>query len=106
MQIEQLKEYAPFLAVIAGVLLFVWSQRTKILPYLRMVLPSFTQKPKHDCRMTPPDRFATFYALRTWCQKQGFENAVEALDEKVLPVLVVNVDAGGEAFLEDVRGKQ
>lgn len=88
MQFEQLKEYAPFLAVIAGVLLFAWSQKTKILPYLRIVLPSFTQKPKHDCRMTPPDRFATFYALRTWCFTAGYQEAVMALDEKVLPFIV------------------
>jgi len=93
MQIEQLKSYAPFLAVGLGLFLFAWSQKGKVLPYLKKLWPSFTQKPKHDCRMTPPDRFATFYALRTWCQKQSFKEAVVALDEKVLPVIVVNIEA-------------
>ena len=91
--LEQLKEYAPFLAVAAGVLLFAWSQKDKVLPYLKKLWPSFTQKPKHDCRMTPPDRFATFYALRTWCDKWAYEDAVAALDEKVLPYIVTDVDS-------------
>jgi len=88
MNLEQLKEYAPVLAVVAGLLLFVWSQKAKILPYLKKLRPSFTQKPKCDCRMTPPDRFATFYALRTWCCAASHHKAIEALDNEVLPVIV------------------
>ena len=97
MQFEQLKEYAPFLAVIAGVLLFAWSQKTKILPYLRMVTsglisPVFPVK-ERDCReMCPGDRFKTFYSLRSWCARWGYTDAVQALDEKVLPYIVMDVE--------------
>ena len=89
MQLEQLKEYAPVLAVLAGVLLFAWSQRARILSYLRMILPA----KKRDCReMCPGDRFKTFYSLRSWCNRWGCKDAVIALDEKVLPTLVMDVD--------------
>jgi len=88
MQLEQLKEYAPFLAVVAGILLFAWSQKSKILPYLRVVLPAR----KIDCReMCPGDRFKTFYSLRSWCVRWGYSDAVQALDEKVLPYIVTDV---------------
>jgi len=97
MQLEQLKEYAPFLAVAAGSLLFAWSQKAKILSCLRAVLsrlgsPVFPVK-ETDCReMCPSDRFKTFYSLRSWCNRWGCDEAVAALDEKVLPTLVMDVD--------------
>lgn len=90
MNLSVLTDNLPFVAVAIGALLLAWSQRKKILGSITGILPT----PKANKRMSPTKRFETFYALRQWCDccaYDDFQEAVKALDEKVLPTLVIDV---------------
>ncbi len=89
MNFSTLTENLPFVAVVVGALLFIWSQRSKITSFVAKLWPTI----KKSKSMTPTKRFETFYALRTWCDccsYDEFQEAVKALDEKVLPTLVID----------------
>ena len=85
MTLTELYECLPFLAVAAGVLLLAWGQRNKIASFVSGLWPSAEKKGKG---MTPAKRFETFYALRAWCKEAGYDSAVTALDDEVLPAIV------------------
>lgn len=74
----------PFVALAIGVLLLVWGQRKKISSWI----PKLNLMSKSSSKMSPSERFETFYALRSWCYEDGHTEAVEALDCNVLPVIV------------------
>jgi hypothetical protein len=92
MPLEQLQTYLPWVAVIAGLLVLLWGQRDRLAGWLARLWP----KPKIDSAtapatnttMGPAERFITLYALRTWCQEAGHQEAVKALDSQVLPVII------------------
>lgn len=85
MNLSELTEKLPFLAVIAGALLLAWSQRSKITGFVANLWPS-TGKTSQS--MKPVKRFETFYALRSWCESAGHDTAVKALDDHVLIAIV------------------
>ncbi len=88
MPLEQLQSYLPWAAVIAGVLLLAWGQKDRLAGWLARLRP--TPKPDSAAKpvMEPAERFATLYALRTWCQEAGHQEAVKALDTQVLPAIL------------------
>ncbi len=89
MNISTLTENLPFVAVVVGVLLLLWSKRNKLFGFFAKFLPNF----KKNKTMSPTKRFETYYALRQWCDCcdwEDFQEAVKALDEKVLPTLVID----------------
>ncbi len=89
MQLTELKEYLPVLVLVAGVLLFVWTKRSNVMNFLKKLWP----QSKLPSSMSPEKRFTTFYALRQWCDccaYEEFQEAVKALDEKVLPIIVMD----------------
>lgn len=85
MDLSLLTDKLPFFAVAAGVLLLAWGQRSKIFNFAANLWPSAEKK---GGRMTPAKRFETFYALRAWCKEAGYNSAVIALDDEVLPAIV------------------
>ena len=84
MPLDQLSPYLPMTAIAAGVLLLLWGQRDRLKP----LIDGLRSAPKDDPEMSPADRFATFHALRTWCEEAGQAEAVKALDGQVLPAIV------------------
>ena len=88
MPLEQLQTYLPWAAVIGGLLVLLWGQRDRLAGWLARLRPA--PKPDSAVRptMEPAERFATLYALRTWCQEAGHQEAVKALDAQVLPAIL------------------
>jgi len=84
MPLDQLVPYAPAAAIAAGVLMLLWGGRDR----LKSLLAGLRRAPKVEAEMSPADRFATFYALRSWCDASGQAVAVKALDSQVLPAIV------------------
>jgi hypothetical protein len=84
MPLELLQSYLPYAAIAAGVVVLLWAQRDRLGGLLAWLWPAS----KSDPGMAPSERFATFYALRTWCQEAGHQEAVKALDGQVLPAIV------------------
>ena len=84
MELTDLKDYLPHLAITAGVILFAWTKKSYVVGYLKNLWP----RPKPHCDMSPTKRFDTFYALRTWCEESGYVSSVVALDTEVLPAIV------------------
>ena len=84
MPLDQLMPYAPAAAIVAGVLMLLWSGRDR----LKSLVAGLRPAPKAEPEMSPTERFATFYALRTWCDESGQAGAVKALDGHVLPAIV------------------
>ena len=84
MPFEQLTSHWPALAIAGGMLLGLLSQRTRIASLASGLVTPATSK----AQMTPDERFATLYALRTWCEAAGHAEAVQAIDSHVLPTIV------------------
>jgi len=84
MPLDQLTPHLPVAAVAAGVMLMLWGQRDR----LKSLISGLWPVPQAETPMPPADRFETFYALRTWCEKAGHAGAVKALDGQVLPTIV------------------
>jgi hypothetical protein len=84
MPLEQLQTYFPWAALTAGLLVLLWGQKDRLAGWLARLRPA----PKSEPVMEPAERFATFYALRTWCSQAGHQEAVKALDGQVLPTIV------------------
>lgn len=84
MPLDQLTAYLPFAAVTAGVVLILWGQKDR----LKSLMTGLRPAPDADASMSPVERFETFHALRTWCEKAGYAGAVKALDSQVLPTIV------------------
>ena len=84
MPLELLRTYLPMAAIAAGVVVLLWGQRDRI----GGLLARFRPAPQGEPGMAPSERFATLYALRTWCQEAGHQEAVKALDGQVLPTIV------------------
>lgn len=93
MSLDQITPYGPALAVALGLVLLAWSQRDR----LKAVVSSVRPATKDEAEMSPEKRFATLYALRTWCEKAGHAEAVKAIDAQVLPTIVrrAGEDSGG-----------
>ncbi len=85
MPLDQLPfaEQLPMLAIAAGVLLLLFGQRDRLKSVVAGWWPA-----KTTTTMQPAERFAMFYALRTWCEAAGHAQAVRALDTQVLPTIV------------------
>ena len=90
MEFNEVSGYIPTVAFSVGAILLLWGQKDKIKDFLFKFLPKSTKSP--DACKCPANRFATFYALRTWCFRSGYKDAVLALDKAVLPVLVKSED--------------
>jgi len=90
MPFDQLTPYLPTIAIAAGAALFLWGQRDR----LKSLVAGLKPAPKAAAPLSPTDRFETFYALRTWCEKAGHAGAVKVLDTQVLPTIVRNSAEG------------
>ncbi len=94
MPLEQLTHYLPIMAIAAGVLLLAWSQRDRIVGLLTRFKPQPIAQPQAEpqtqSELSPAERFAMVFALRTWCLAAGHSEAVKALDVQVLPAIVQN----------------
>ena len=89
MDLSLLTNNLPFVAVIAGVLLFAWSQKSKISGFFSGLASKVKKEKKSpDFSLTPSERFEIFYALRSWCEVNAYDDAVRALDDCVLPTIV------------------
>ena len=91
MPLDQLTPYLPVAAVAAGVMLVLWGQRDR----LKSLVAGQRPAAEAESPMSPTDRFETFFALRTWCEKAGYAEAVKVLDGHVLPT-IVRGDAANE----------
>ena len=90
MSVDQLPfaEQLPMLAIAAGVLLLLFGQRDRLKSLVAGWWPAKTTATNITATMQPAERFAMFYALRTWCEAAGHAQAVKALDAQVLPTIV------------------
>ncbi len=79
-----------YIALSVGALLLFWGQYKTILGWIKKLVPEtfYGNKTKKDNGMSPAERFDTFYALRCWCKKAGYNSAVTALDDEILPAIV------------------
>ncbi len=84
MSLEQLSQYWPILAIVAGAVLLLWGQRDRLKAWVAGLRPA----PVAESEMTPAARFETFYAMRSWCETAGHTEAVHALDTVILPTIV------------------
>lgn len=75
MPLDWLKDYLPVAALVVGIVLLAWSQRSRLAGW-------------SEPEPTADRRFAMFMALRRWCERAGHAEAVKALDGRVLPALV------------------
>ena len=89
MNLSLLTDNLPFVAVIAGVLLFAWSQKSKASKFILGLLAKFKGDGEPVLfKLTPAKRFEIFYALRSWCVENGYDDAVDALNDSVLQSIV------------------
>ena len=86
MPLEQITHYLPQVAIALGVVLLAASQRERLKDLWNRIRPA--AKPQATPALSPADRFAMLFALRTWCQEAGHSEAVKALDAQVLPAIV------------------
>ena len=88
--IDQLTPYAPYVLYAAVAGLLAWSQKDRLASLWGWLKPAPGPEPEptpSPDSLTPAERFDLYYRLRCWCSTAGHMAAVDALDEKVLPVL-------------------